>query len=60
MYNKMYSFPLVVVKDRVPANFQIDDLRTETASPMSDRRAKRKQDLDCVKVFKENDAKNKK
>ena len=60
MYNKMYDFPLVVVKEGVPVEFQIDDSRTEMVSPMSDRRAKQKQDLDDVKVFEENDAKNKK
>ena len=60
MYNKMYDFPLAVVKDGVPAEFQKDDSRAEVVSSMSDRRAKRKQVLDNVKVFEENDAKNKK
>ena len=60
MYNKMCNFPLVVVKDGVPAKLQIDDSRTEMVSPIKDRWAKRKQDLDDVKVFRENDAKNKK
>ena len=60
MYNKMYDFPLLVVKYGVPVEFQIDDSRTEMVSPMSDRRAKRKQDLDGVKLFNENDAKTKK
>lgn len=60
MYNKMYDFPLVVVKDSVPAEIQIDDSRTEMVSPMSDRGAKRKQDLDYVKLFEETRASNKK
>ena len=50
MYNTMYDFPLVVVKDDVPAEFQIDDSRTEMVSPILDRQAKRKQDLEDVKM----------
>ena len=36
----------------------LTDSRTEMVSPIKDRRAKRKQDLDNVKVFEKNDAKN--
>ena len=60
MYNKIYDFPLVVVKDSVPTQFQIDDSRTGTVSPMSERRAKQKQHLDDIKVFEDNDVKTKK
>ena len=60
MYNKMYDFLLPVVKDGVAAEFQIDNSRTEMMSPILDRRAKQKQDLDKVKLFEENGSKNKK
>ena len=38
MFNKLYDFLLVVVKDGVPTEFQIDDSWTELISPMSSRR----------------------
>ena len=37
MFNKLYDFLLVVVKDGVPTEFQIDDSRTEITSPISSR-----------------------
>ena len=56
----MYDSPLVVVKDGVPTEFQIDDSKTEMVSPLSDRQAKRKQDFDNVKLIEENNANNSK
>ena len=56
----MYDFPLVVVKYDLLAEFQIYDSRTEMVSLISDRQAKRKQDLDDAKLFKENNANNNK
>ena len=40
MFNNMYSVPLIVAKDGVPIEFQIDDSRTEMVSPISTRQAK--------------------
>ena len=60
MYNKMYDFLLVVVKEGVAAEFQIEDSRTEVISPLSSRTSKRKQDLDVAKLFEGNGSKNKK
>ena len=56
----MYDFPLVVVKEGIAAEFQIDDSRTEVISPLSSRTSKRKQDLDVAKLFEDNESKNKK
>ena len=36
MCNKMYNFPLVVVKDGVSTEYQIDDLRNEMLSSILD------------------------
>ena len=38
MFNKLYDFLLVVVKDSVPTEFQIDDSRRKKIIPMSSRR----------------------
>ena len=56
MYNKMYNFPLVVVRNGVPIDYQIDDSRSEILSPISDQQAKRKLDLNDIKKLKENKA----
>ena len=37
MFNKLYDFLLVVVKESVPTEFQIHDSQTELISPMSSR-----------------------
>ena len=37
IFNKLYDFPLVVVKGSVPIEFQIDDSQTEIISPMFSR-----------------------
>ena len=60
MYNKMYDYPLVVVKDSIPTEFQIDDSRTETLSSISERRAKRKQRSHEMKGNDDEDGKAKK
>ena len=52
----MYDFPLVVVKDAVPIEYQIDKSRREMLSPISNWRAKRKLDLDDIKQIEENKA----
>ena len=38
MFNKLYDFPLLVLKDGVPTEFQIDDSRKELISSMSSRK----------------------
>ena len=60
MYNKIYKLPLIVVKDGVAAEFQINDSRTEMVNPPYNRSAKRKQDLDDAKLFEENESNNQK
>ena len=38
IFNKLYDFLLVVVKDGVPTEFQIDNSQTKLISPLSSRR----------------------
>ena len=38
MYNKLYAFPLVVIKESIPTEFQIDDANTDNHSGLSSGR----------------------